>query len=302
MASSHHALLLSSTIKFLHCDIKSARPYTKRNRRLCASSWSPANDGENAAPASVAPETAAQLAPPWEITRYLTKKKGRPIDKQGNIIDSLENTADWFSWTSDTKLQLAADVLSPKLGIPADILVQNVANLGPIIPGGAQSLQKMKSADLVTLASKIEAVPAKLIALREALPPCIDVAKLISVWPDILLLPQDGERSIKNGYQAVLDQFKKEIGEDGVHEMLETTPQLLDSTILANVLRGSGHLMPLRQLASSLARYGDYWMQFQTLEKEPRNDYEDTLNDDVYYWKEDVVMGRGSSRGGVGGG
>jgi len=170
------------------------------------------------------------------------------------------------------------------------VLIQNVAALNPIIPGRAYALKKLKPADLVTLASKVDDVPAMLIELREALPPCIDVARLISMWPDVLLLPINSTHSsVKNGYQAVLNQFKSEIGEDGVNEMLETTPQLLDSQILADVIRGSGHLMPLRQLASSLARYEDYWMQFQTLEKEPRNDYEATLHDDVYSWKEDVV-------------
>jgi hypothetical protein len=268
------------------------RAHRKRNTPLRASSSSSRNDGGGDV---VAASTTADA--PWEITRYLTKKKGRPIDKQGNIIDSLENTADWFALTSrDAKLRFAADVLSPKLGINSEILLENVAKLGPIIPGGASCLKKMKPGDLVKLAAKIEDVPAKLIALREALPPCIDVAKLISVWPDVLLLPINGEFSVRNGYQAVLNQFQSEIGDDGVHEMLMTTPQLLDSVILADVIRGAGHLMPLRQLASSLARYEDYWMQFQTLEREPRNDYEDTLDDDVYYWKEDVVQ-RGRSQG-----
>ncbi|KAL4539295.1 hypothetical protein Ndes2526B_g02457 [Nannochloris sp. 'desiccata'] len=303
MASFHPTLVLSSRLNLLHCDFKSVGPRRKRNPPFRAFSNSSVNNCKElaAAPTKSTPTTEA----PWEITRYLTKKIGRPIDKHGNIIDSLENTADWFAWTDDAKLQLAADVLSPKLGISSEFLIHNVAALKPIIPGGAYALKKMKPADLVRLASKIEDVPAKLIELREALPPCIDVANLISIWPDVLLLPIDGKSSVKNGYQAVLDQFKDEIGKDGVNKMLKTTPQLLDSQILADVIRGSGHLMPLRQLASSLARNEDYWMQFQTLEKEPRNDYEDTLNDDVYYWKEDVHRGggiRGGGGGGVGGG
>jgi hypothetical protein len=297
MASLHPTLILSSTLKLLQCDLKSAKPPNRRNLPFCASSSPNANCGGGA----TAPPTSTTITDaPWEITRYLTKKKGRPIDKHGNIIDTLENTREWFAFTEDAKLKFAADVLSPKVGIDSDTLLANAAKLGRIIPGGPQSLKKMKPADLVRLASKIEEVPAKLINLREAVPPCIDVARLISSWPDVLLLPIDGILSVQTGYQAVLDQFQNEIGEDGVNEMLETTPQLLDSTILAGVLRGSGHLMPLRQLASSLARYEDYWMQFQTLEKEPRNDYEDTLNDDVYYWKEGVVQRGGGSGGGVG--
>jgi len=271
-------------------------PHVKRNPSFRASSPSSGNGDREPATAPTQSTTAAEA--PWEITRYLTKKIGRPIDKHGNIIDSLENTADWFAWTADAKVLLAADVLSPKLGINSDILIRNVADLGPVIPGGASALKKLKPADLVRLASIIEDVPAKLIELRETLPPCIDVAKVISMWPDVLLLPTNGKSSVKIGYQAVLNQFKSEIGEDGVNEMLGTTPQLLDSQILADVIRGSGHLMPLRQLASSLTRYEDYWMQFQTLEKEPRNDYEDTLQDDVYYWKENVVRGNTGSGGG----
>jgi hypothetical protein len=287
MTSCHHQLVLSSTLRLLHCDITNFKVHRWRNRRLCASSSNSSDNGNSV--------VSSSTNTPWEITRYLTKKKGRPIDTHGNIIDSLDNTADWFALSSQAnKIRFAANVLSRQLGNTSENLLENVANLGPILPGGVDSLKKMKPADVVRVASKIEDVPAKLIEIRQALPPCINVANLLSSWPDVLLLPINGEYSVKSGYKAVLDQFQSEIGEDAVHEMLKCTPQLLDSVILADVMRGAGHLMPLRQLASSLARYEDYWMQFQTLEKEPRNDYEDTLNDDVYYWKEDVVQ-RGKS-------
>jgi hypothetical protein len=237
-----------------------------------------------AARTAAQPGTDAPL--PWELTPYLSKKKGRPMDAQGNIIDSLENTADWFTWTPDTKLRMAADSLSNELGKTSDELLAALQALETVIPGGAPTLQGMKAGDAVRLAAVADAVPARLIEAREALPPGVDAARVVAKWPEALLLPPGG---VAAGFAAVAEQFEAAVGPEGVAAMVETTPQLLDSEVLRACFRGAGHLMPLAQLASSLARYEDYWMQFQSLEKEPRNDYDELLKDDNYYQQHGVT-------------
>ena len=280
MATLHPALILSSNITSICTPRWVACGVSRRAASICCSTVD--SGGKDAGNSNV--------QAPWELTRYYTKKKGRPIDPQGNIIDSIENTADWVTWTPENKLSLAADALSTKLGKSAEELLANIEPLGALIPGGTDSLRSMKPADQIRLAAHAEHVPALLIALRDTLPAGIDVSKLVTQWPEVLLLSIE---QVKVGYSSLREVFEKEFGEEGVCEMLETTPQLLDSTILQACLRGAGHLMPLRQLASSLARYGDYWMQFQSLEKEPRNDYDDTLADVNYYLSDNVKAGSG---------
>lgn len=283
MVTLHPALILSTNIKL--SSTPKAASYALPRSSFCCSSTS---DG------------ATDATAPWEISRYYTKKIGRPIDAQGNIIDSLENTAEWFAWDSNAKLRMAADVLSTQLGKSSEALLANIEPFGTLIPGGAASLRTMKPGDLIRLAANIDHVPAKLILLRDCLPSGVDVSQLVAKWPEILLL---SEERVTGEYASLLEQFENEVGVEGVCAMLETTPRLLDGTTLQACLRGAGHLMPLRQLASSLARYEDYWMQFQTLENEPRNDYEDTLVDVEYYLNSKVGhhgTGVGSASGGAG--
>lgn len=208
---------------------------------------------------------------PWQLTPYFTKKKKRPLDAQGNIIgDTLENTAEWFALsTNEAKLRLAADTLSSQLDVPAQQLIENATKLGAIVPGGPEALDAMKPADIIRLAAQIDSLPAQWIALRAALPPALDLNRISQKWPAVLLLspPQAAK-----GFRAVADQFEGACGREGVIAMLQTSPQLLDTKMLEECMRGASHLMPLAQLASSLTRYGDYYLQFQSLENEPRND------------------------------
>jgi hypothetical protein len=84
-------LLLSSRLNLLHCDFNSLGPRRKRNPSFRASS--PCNGHGGGEPSAAPPQSTTFTEAPWEITRYLTKKIVCPIDKHGNIIDSLDNTA-----------------------------------------------------------------------------------------------------------------------------------------------------------------------------------------------------------------
>lgn len=207
------------------------------------------------------------------------------MDGLGNILDTPETTAESFAWTPDNKLRLATAV-APSLGVDEPgVLVDAVRQLAAVLPGGSDVLDRMKPASQVRLAAEVENVPARLVALRELLPPSVDVTKLIARWPEVLLVEV---QDIKDGLDYLMETFQAEVGEEGIGGIIQTSPQLLDRSILRACLRGAGHLMPLRQLATSLIHYDDYWMQFQSLDGEPRNDYDELLKDVNYYLSDAV--------------
>jgi hypothetical protein len=141
-----------------------------------------------------------------------------------------------------------------------------------VLPGGAPALARLLPADAVRLAAMLDEVPARLVALRELLPPSVDVGALVAAFPEAALLTRAETAA---GLEALRAAFLEDVGEGGVADILSTTPHVLCATTLCGVLRGAGHLMPRRQLADSLARRSDWYLQFQTLEHEPRNDFED---------------------------
>lgn len=216
----------------------------------------------------------------WSIGSYYTKKLERNTDSLGNFIEDPSTTAESAFWTSDAKLRLAADTLSSSLSVPSDTLLHNVQQLGSLVPGGHETLSKLKVADRIRLAAVLDRVPQRLIALRDALPPAVSLQQVVSGWPYAIFLSAD---DVHHGIQRILEEFSGVVDDWGVYAIIQTTPQILDENIFKTVLRGAGHLMPPAQLANSLARYPDYWMQFQTLEYEPRNDYDELLKDVNYY-------------------
>ena len=213
------------------------------------------------------------------------------MDAQGNIVDSLENTREWSTWNRASQLRIAAETLAVKFEMSLEDLLSRAELLPGLLPGGGlDTLEKLRPGDIFTLARDVDLIPGRLIAYREHLPLQLDINVMLMKWPEMLIYCTDGE-SVESAFNAIVDYFKGEVGVAGVVEILETTPQLLDDKIFEAVVRGAGHLMPRRQLASSLARYDAYYLQFETLEKEPRNDYEDTLNDSSdYYSKADVEL------------
>jgi hypothetical protein len=207
------------------------------------------------------------------------------MDSLGNIIDTPDHTAEPFAWTTDAKIRVAAMALSEEFQVDAESLVHMVSLLADIVPGGERVVRKLKPADQVRLAAKLEQVPERLIALREALPAGVDVTMILAKWPEAVLIDLD---RIKSGVDSIETVFQGILDADGVAAMIHTTPQLLQDGVLNACLKGAGHLMPLSQLADSLIRYDDYWMQFQSLRGEPRNDYDELLKDVNYYLNQDV--------------
>lgn len=224
-------------------------------------------------------------AAPWQVSNYFTKKSSRPMDSLGNIIDSPDHTAESFAWTTDAKIRVAAMALSEEFRVDAESLVHMVSQLANIVPGGERVVGRLKPADQVRLAARLEQVPERLIALREALPAGVDVTMVLAKWPEAVLINPD---TIKSGVDLIETVFQGILDASGVAAMIHTTPQLLQEGVLDACLKGAGHLMPLSQLADSLIRYDDYWMQFQSLRGEPRNDYDELLKDVNYYLNQDA--------------
>lgn len=207
------------------------------------------------------------------------------MDSLGNILDTPDHTAEPFTWTADAKVKVAAMALSEELQMDAETLVQKVSCLADIVPGAEKVVGRLKPADQVRLAAVFEQVPKRLIALRGALPAGVDVTQVLEKWPEALLIDSKG---ISLGVGLITNVFAGILDDNGVAAMINTTPQLLQQGVLDACLKGAGHLMPLTQLADSLIRYDDYWMQFQSLRGEPRNDYDELLKDVNYYLNQDV--------------
>lgn len=90
----------------------------------------------------------------------------------------------------------------------------------------------------------------------------------MAAWPEVLFLDAS---ALAEGVAALRGAFHEE-SEGALSSMLCTTPRLLDRPTLVACLRGGGHLMPRKQLASSLKRYPDFYLQFQSLRSESRGD------------------------------
>jgi hypothetical protein len=213
---------------------------------------------------------------PWNIGGYYTKRLKRRTDTMGNLVEDSLDVAEPFAWTPAAKLRLAAATLATELSTTPESLLNNIKQLAAVLPGNKETVERLRPADAVRIAAAIEDVPARLIALREALPQAVDVAALVARWPEAVLL-SPGE--VRDGAAALRQTFECDVGEHGVAAMISTTPQLLSARTLERTLRGAGHLMPRAQLADSLARYENWYLQFEALDQEPRNDYEDVLSE-----------------------
>lgn len=229
---------------------------------------------------SIPPAASSQ---PWEIGGYFTKKKRRRTDELGNLIDAPEDTAESFAWSSvNARRRLAAVSLSKQLQRSPEELLENVEILGTIIPGGQDTLDKLRPADVVRLAADVDKVPGRLIDLRERLPQGTDVRKAVVTWPEVMLLSRE---EVGEGLAGVREAFEEEVGDEGISAIVETTPGLLKPELLHLTLHGAGHLMPRRQLADALARDPGFYLEFMSLTLEPENNYEDVMEEDLEAWR-----------------
>jgi hypothetical protein len=222
--------------------------------------------------AAVTPPARKKRGPMSEETKQKISQsnKGKTRSKKIKLQISQplrKRLASVFGRSFFKKWKLAAEALSPKVGIDPDTLIQNAINLDAIIPSGDFSLKYLNTSDLMRLAAGYEEVPAKLIQLREALPSSVDLDYVLCNYVEVLLLPIHGEYSVEHGYQAVLHKFENEIGEEGVHEMLENAPQLLDPTIFKAVLHAAEeNKISFSKLVDTLSAF-DSWLSVQPLQK-----------------------------------
>ena len=219
---------------------------------------------------------------PWNIGEYITKKSKRRVDRLGNLIDTPEDTAESFAWTPAAQLRLAATTLADSLQSTPDTLLERVATLASVLPGGHETVEKLKPADSIRLAAVVDEVPGRLIALKEVLPSQVDISKVVCAWPEVGLMSIN---EIEEGMQLLRDEFEDHVGELGIVRILETTPNMLSPELLKLTMQGAGHLMPRRQLADSLARYHDFYLQFMSLTAEPENNYDDVMEEDIEAWR-----------------
>ncbi|KAL4420606.1 hypothetical protein ABPG75_010288 [Micractinium tetrahymenae] len=251
-----------------------------RTRSACASASSSgapsgASNGTPAPPPAQPPTGPAATDPsmqqrpaPWSLSNYYTKKLSRQTDSLGNILSSADTIAAAPGWTPDAQLRLAADVLSAELHRDAVELLEQVRQLQALLPGMESSLQRMKPAELVRMATQLEQISQQLLTLRRLLPTA-DVAAVVAAHPPLLRM---GQEELGAALARVREAFPEATQED-LDAMLSANGALLDGwPSLGRCLAGVEHLMTRAQIMRCLQRDPSFLYQFQPLEGQSRGE------------------------------
>lgn len=216
--------------------------------------------------ASTAP--VQQQAAPWSLSSYYTKKLSRQTDSLGNILSSADTIATSPCWTPDAQLRLAADVLSAELQQDAAQLLDQVRQLQALLPGMLSTLQRMKPAELVRMATQLDQISQQLLTLRQLLPTA-DVAAVVTAYPQVLCMARE---ELDAALNRVREAFP-DASQDELDAMLSANAALLDGgAALERCLRGVGHLMSRAQIMRCLQRDPSFLYQFQPLEGQSRGE------------------------------
>ncbi|KAL4451439.1 hypothetical protein ABPG77_009511 [Micractinium sp. CCAP 211/92] len=200
------------------------------------------------------------------------------MDSLGNIVSSAETVAASPGWTADAQLRLAAEVFSAELQQDASELLHQVQQLQALLPGMQSTLQRMKPADLVRMATQLEQISEQLLTLRQLLPTA-DVAALVAAHPPVLRMAR---AELEDALAKVRDTFP-EASQADLDAMLSANGSLLDGgASLAGCLAGVGHLMPRVQLMRCLQRDPSFLYQFQPLEGQSRGERDAEYLADMY--------------------
>ncbi|EFN52616.1 expressed protein [Chlorella variabilis] len=208
--------------------------------------------------------------PPWVLANYYTKKLERRTDSLGNISSSPDTIAEGPGWTREAQLRLAAQALAAELQQDAA-----VRQLHALLPAMEVQLSRMRPAELVRLAARLEQISQLLVALRLRFP-ASDVAAMAAAHPPLLSMTPE---QLREAVAAVQREFPDASQED-LEAMLATNATLLDAANLRGCMEGVGHLLTRQQLMCALQH--DVAFQFQVLQGQSRGERDAEYLSDMY--------------------